>query len=501
MPTKLHHSLSPTGNALVGPAERMTDALSCVKSRMGSYGLAAILAMAFALPSGSLAESRSYPVDSLIIPMETTYQDRGIFKAYGLVYKLLSSGVPVDWTIKPGKHLSAISAATASGTTATFTTTTPHDLSAGDAVRITGVIVSGYNGSWTVSSVVSATQFTVTLNTSGLGPANQGTVAPAEFIGSATDIASSATITNHAYLGGPFVIDAASRAAALPIIQAWQTANPGNVIAVHAATAPFTSTLGRALVAAPRLAVFDDGNSDIAFSYLNAAGIPDEAGNSWTLSSINLLTQTAVAGSTTSNHRDGALFDSKGVPQYSALLSMHYRMSDAIVFPGSEAVAEVGEFLKSRVLLFAQCQAAFAFENNGRFLTDQGLSVMGQPASNTVVAFFADQPVAQDEGPFGTVGGSEPAFKPTGIYNGIEGNTYFRILRGFNAPASSLDREIVLLGYAYQNTSAGRVVYMGGHQYPVAIPLSGNPQSHGVRYFLNALLAAPATATGMALAI
>ncbi|HUF08317.1 MAG TPA: hypothetical protein VMO47_03285 [Rhodothermales bacterium] len=66
------------------------------------------------------AASKTYPVDSLIIPMDrpgvdlvgTTgfhgYQDGGMLQAYGLVYKLLTNGIPVDWIIKSGKLSSTV---------------------------------------------------------------------------------------------------------------------------------------------------------------------------------------------------------------------------------------------------------------------------------------------------------------------------------------------------------------------------------------------------------
>ncbi len=47
--------------------------------------------------------AKTYQPDTLIIPMDTDYQDSGIFKAYGLAYELLKQGVPVDWVIQPGK--------------------------------------------------------------------------------------------------------------------------------------------------------------------------------------------------------------------------------------------------------------------------------------------------------------------------------------------------------------------------------------------------------------
>jgi hypothetical protein len=40
--------------------------------------------------------------------MDTTYQNLGMFKAYGLVYKLLQSGIPVYWTIADGKSFNGV---------------------------------------------------------------------------------------------------------------------------------------------------------------------------------------------------------------------------------------------------------------------------------------------------------------------------------------------------------------------------------------------------------
>ncbi|MCX7951755.1 MAG: DUF3794 domain-containing protein [Clostridiales bacterium] len=45
----------------------------------------------------------SFQINTLIIPMDVTYQNNGMFRAYGLVYNLLRNGIPVKWAIKPGK--------------------------------------------------------------------------------------------------------------------------------------------------------------------------------------------------------------------------------------------------------------------------------------------------------------------------------------------------------------------------------------------------------------
>ncbi|HEY6972515.1 MAG TPA: hypothetical protein VJA94_25120, partial [Candidatus Angelobacter sp.] len=74
--------------------------------------------------------------------------------------------VPVDSNL--------IASATESGTTATITTVGAHNFIAGNQVTITGVGVSGYNGTFIITSVNPPTQFNYTVNTSGLGNSSGG---------------------------------------------------------------------------------------------------------------------------------------------------------------------------------------------------------------------------------------------------------------------------------------------------------------------------------------
>lgn len=69
--------------------------------------------------------------------------------------------------------------ATQNGYLVTITTSTAHGLSAGQTVTIAGVGVSGYNGTFTVLSVVSATQFTYVAGANGLANSGGGTAASA----------------------------------------------------------------------------------------------------------------------------------------------------------------------------------------------------------------------------------------------------------------------------------------------------------------------------------
>src|SRR5689334_22534758 len=43
---------------------------------------------------------------SLIIPMDTTNQPNAVIRAYGLVHRLLTKGIKVNWVIDPAKTCS-----------------------------------------------------------------------------------------------------------------------------------------------------------------------------------------------------------------------------------------------------------------------------------------------------------------------------------------------------------------------------------------------------------
>jgi len=61
----------------------------------------ALAASAALLPG--VAEADEFAAGSLIIPMDTDFQDLGMLRAYGLVYQLLYEGVPVRWVIRSDK--------------------------------------------------------------------------------------------------------------------------------------------------------------------------------------------------------------------------------------------------------------------------------------------------------------------------------------------------------------------------------------------------------------
>ena len=321
---------------------------------------------------------RQFGTGSLIIPMDLSYQATGTFQAYGLVYQLLSHGIKVYWLIDPQKTFHAANCNDAaspcswdcdvdgSGTKCAYPTSSP-DFHASVTVR------------WDDSGK----------NTPG-------------------------TALTHAYRGGPFAVDSVDHDAAVAIIDAWNdktkwAANPWaqrtvfEVVSAHEATATFTGPVARVLVSAPTLAVFADGNENIATGYIRAAGIPQSNGMEFPSAKCgggvtcgpgtvnpDMLTEQAIMGDlgTCANpnldHKNGALWDKNGNPAYCQIMSMHWNVTDRetvqcnggacpstqaacgsqpITFNGHEVVAEVRAFLAYNTHFFAECQAVDAFEN------------------------------------------------------------------------------------------------------------------------------------------
>ncbi|MGZ3418619.1 MAG: hypothetical protein ACXVEE_12175 [Polyangiales bacterium] len=409
---------------------------------MRSSRLVASIAFAAAVTTSAIssrAASVTFATGSLIIPMDVDYQDAGMLKAFGLLDKLLRAGVPVQWVIKTPK-----------------------------------AVVDAAKGKFEDDFTASATDFKTP----------------------------STVISAHGYRGGPFVIKAADAAAAKTVITAWQSAN---TTAVHVTTAPFTANVSRTLTASPRIAVLGDGNQGIAFNYLNAAGILDEDGKVWSGTSTDLLIETAVMGPTSTNHKDGALFRPSGEPAFCEIMTMHWGVTDTAV---PEVTAEMAHFLEYPVHVNAECQAVNAVEGapptGGRsnFVTTQGFQ-WPAPAKPTSVDFLNSAlPFAQMDGPFGTVGGSEPAYAlgPGSAYY----DTGIVMVKGAGSTLGTQD--VWMTGYAntgkgtcpitselgcvVDGHSLGKVSYLGGHQYDVKVPISTNPTTQGTRLFLNSLFEA-----------
>lgn len=372
------------------------------------------LAMAAAPASAQGGISRTFEAGSLVIPMDLAYQDSGLFQAYGLVYHLLREGVTVYWVIDGEKVWHAAPC------------DTPGDECAWDCAE---------EGSGIKCTYPSAS--------------------PDFFVGAlvlwdSDDVLSpGATIASHGYRGGPFVVDAVDAERATAIVDAyndpslwdahpWAMRTEFNVVSVHETTEAFEGNVRKEMVQPPTIAVFADGNEDIATGYLRAAGIPQSTGAEFPAgrcgadcgpgtANPDLLTVPSIMGDMgtcdepNTDHRNGALFHPDGSPAYCQIMSMHWGVNDretvecdgggcpatqaecdgeTFTYHGHEVVAEVREFLSHPTHFFAECQAVNAYENQvpnpaWPYLDDEGreghfLTTVGLP----------DCPCDSDEGDF-----------------------------------------------------------------------------------------------------
>ncbi len=307
--------------------------------------------------------------------------------------------------------------------------------------------------------------------------------------GALIDVRTGAAVPGRGFRGGPFVVASADAAAALPIIQAWQ-ATPGDATTVHrlqVASPPVT--VARTISRAPRIAVLLDGNQTIAFNNLNAAGIRDAIGNAWTAASPDLVSEADVAGPSAVNHADGLLSHAgSGLPRYCVFASLHNDGTPST----AEVVQETRRWLDFGPLthLYAQCAAIDKFENSvaGLLLTNGGISDDGSAAiSNTLRAPSA--PDAQYDGVFEVDSGAIDSF--TGIDPpGATPPFKTGVTTLINESSAPLVQRIALLtGRMDGDNANGRVTYLAGHDYTLDLPVTSNPQTNGVRIFLDAIFA------------
>jgi hypothetical protein len=327
-------------------------------------------------------------------------------------------------------------------------------------------------------------------------------VGEADFVVTAVDVATEEVVEEHGYRGGPFAIAAEHADAALEVVDAWQE---NNVTTVHMATEDFIGPVSRTMRNTPRIGIMANGNEDISFDYMNAAGIPDSLDQPWPDAKDNtgeypgypdVLSVEELRGPTETSHTDGALFDEEGEPVFCELMTMHWDVADS----DDEAVAEIREYLHFPVHFFAECQSVNAVENNlnGHFLTPNGYIMDDKPDEVDVVHPYL--PFSQFDGEFQTVGGSEPS------YTLPEGDSYFDdgvvMLTESGTPIGT--RDVWMTGYLdgecdidpelekgpADEDCPGKISYLGGHKYKIDTPISEHPDSQGTRFFLNALFEA-----------
>lgn len=340
--------------------------------------LVAVCALVLSLALPARADVRTFETGSLIIPMDLAYQDTGLLQSYGLVFQLLRQGVRLHWVIDPDKTWHHA----------------PCDTPGDECAWSCAEEASGVRCSYPTASPDFYAAAVVVWD-------GEGAMSPGD------------AIVRHGYRGGPFVIDAADAARARPIIDAWNdrdqwTVSPWArrtefaVVTVHEASAAFDGDVRKEMIAAPSIAVFSDGNEDIATGYLRAAGIPQSSGAEFPAARCaagtcgpgtanpDMLTVESIMGEMGTcdapnlDHRNGSLFTADGVPAYCQIMSMHWGVADretvecdgggcpatqaecageTFTYHGHEVVAEVRQFLTFPTHFFAECQAVNAYEN------------------------------------------------------------------------------------------------------------------------------------------
>lgn len=314
---------------------------------------------------------------------------------------------------------------------------------------------------------------------------NKATINTADFTASAQDIQTLATITNHGYAGGPFIIDSAYAATALPLITSWQSTSS---VTVHRATSPFSAPIAITLNRAPRISI-EENNASIMYGYLNDAGIPDSLGNVWTNASPDILDHTEIA--------NYGFFTSATDPckklKYDIFLSPHTSDGDWSGSNPTEVAARdaLDTFLRVGGMMHATCHSIGSIENIvGPFITTAGFPSF--PNKGTTGTFTVDEPDfpsaqgVSTPSPQSLPGGSEQ----TWLHTSVTYRPSARELAHFIE--SSLQYDFMAAGSYKGGTGAGKIVYEGGHEYKYKMedPYtdSDNTDMLYLRYVLDSVL-------------
>jgi uncharacterized repeat protein (TIGR01451 family) len=174
---------------------------------------------------------------------------------------------------------------------------------------------------------------------------------------------------------------------------------------------------------------------------------------------------------------------------------MHYNTTATT----AEVVAEVRSWLSTSSLLhaYAQCEAIRTFENatSGLFLTNAGLDDDGSQTSSPANR-VPSSPLTQLDGTLEVDSGAVDSFKANASGGGSDYKTGVTTL--INESTSTLLQRITMLtGRLDGQPLNGQVTYLAGHDYSLDLPITSNPQTNGIRLFLNALFKSDcATSTG-----
>lgn len=305
-----------------------------------------------------------------------------------------------------------------------------------------------------------------------------------DFSATTRNLRTGAALGARSYGGGPFIIGAADRAAAQPIIDAWL--QDDCVTAVHEATEPFSAEPTRLLVSAPRLAVALDRYQSIAFKNFNAAGIPDSQGQPWGAASPDLLDESELIGPSATETGDGALWSPEGSPAYCHLTFTYYWANKTHT---ADLVRELRAWLGSNhhTHLFAQAESLRAIESSphGQFLTTGGVVDDGY-APWTTGTWMPSEPLVQFSGSFRA---SRDVMDSIGLLPGSQFHPATARMLGAASAPTAQSRLLLVSGPRDGEPGNGTATYLAGFDYGTALPISSHPYTNGLRILLNSVLA------------
>ena len=421
-----------------------------------------ILLPALGLTPSATATPTAFAPGSLIIPMDATSQNFGMWKAYGLVYKLLLNGVPVHWAIGNPKVPDTYTGTDFTSGSATVqrlgtaTTVSPYTYTGGpfiidsaNAAAAQSIINAWWAGNTNQPVIHQITAGTVTANVD-LVLRSAPRIA-LESINAGIAIA---------YFNAAGIPDGSGRV--------WTTTSP-NILNVgligcnssSASTCP--ATLGDSALFQPGVCSarkYDVFVTPHNSGYSTSTTDPTNVGTQAYAELDNFVAQgggwLALCHSILSNENNIAAF---------------YALSP------SGATASVRALFKSPV--------------GGGFLTQNGFPVISNKGGSWVVD-EPGLPVAQAAA--------------TTVANGLPGGSVQTWPSPFNAPtvagapaywsqteevahfdAAGVKYDHVLNGVYHDGNGQGKLTFIGGHSFSTSLPYASNSEGPYLRLFYNAL--------------
>jgi len=400
-----------------------------------NYIISLLLLVFASFPLLVQAEEVNFPAGSLIIPMDSVYQeeaDGGLLEAYGLVFYLLQHKNTDD----------------------------EHDITLYWIINQKKVDI--YDSDFVIE-VVSGGAVAVAYD-------HDGTTSPLSYkTGDGTHKVS--------YTGGPFIVSEEDAARAKLLI------NDSNwsAVEVHEATVPFAAMVHQELRGTPpRIALMNDsedttkGNAEILESYLRLAGICTDV--------YDVVTPCQI--------RDGILEDEdydylwaphwEGYKKYGKDDDICSHDTDDVVPEVEEIVLKIKEFLIDGKALLAECASIEVFEHseNGHFLTDKGFGHNdGTDDPNRIIYNDMISPYSQvGDYEFDPEGGHLHNWRPFqsgDSYNLSDYGGDPDVSGGASVYNDTVTRFVIddtewdyyVGGRAFGDTNNGYVLYLGGHKY------------------------------------